>query len=154
MNKTYKPVQRLLIISCSATKLDTDQTLPAKQLYDGPAYRILRKNAETLSQGGNLCVLVVSAKYGIIGCDELISTYEQRMTAERGAEILADDHSQGLLQFCLSDRFELSAIHVHCSPDYRTALPMEQLLQRGATVATGGIGQQLGQLKRWLVQGA
>ena len=141
-------IKRLLIISCSATKVETDEALPAKELYDGPAYRILRKNAQTLSQGGDLVVLVVSAKYGIIGCDELIATYEQRMTAERGEEIRADHASQIMVEVAL--RFNLSSIHLHCSPDYRTALPMEQLLERGATVSSGGIGVQLGQLKRWL----
>ena len=50
----------LLIMSCSKTKKHLEN-VPAIELYDGQAYRVMRKRSPE-----NLEILIISAQYGII----------------------------------------------------------------------------------------
>ena len=59
----------LLIISCSQRKVETSEPLPALERYDGPTYRTLRKAMHEGRIPKNLDVLIISAKYGLIGSD-------------------------------------------------------------------------------------
>jgi len=65
--------RKLLVISCSKIKKRIHNS-PAIEVYDGPYYRILRRN--NLS---NIDILIISAKYGIIDSNQMISYYNRRM---------------------------------------------------------------------------
>lgn len=135
-------MRRLLIIACSATKRQAEGRVAAVDLYDGPSYRILRPR---MTHG--LVVLVISAEHGAIDGGHYITTYDRMMTPERG-DYLKRTGKLGRLTMMLSLPWE--SIHVHGGKHYRAVLPMAKLEQLGASVSSGGIGQQLGQLKAWL----
>lgn len=135
-------MRRLLIIACSATKRQVSGRVPAIELYDGPAYRILRPRMQH-----GLVVLIISAEHGAIDSEKLIETYDRLLTPERAAYL---NRSYKLGRATMLASLPWDAIHVHAGKTYRDALPMKRLIEAGATVGTGGIGQQLGQLKAWL----
>lgn len=79
--------KNLVVLGCSAIKLDVEGTLPAISRYDGPTFRVLRSFLREYRWPSNLSVAVLSAKYGIIGGLSHIQNYDQRMTHERAAEL-------------------------------------------------------------------
>src|SRR6267142_4199457 len=82
-SKSLKSSQRgkqLVVLSCSATKVETQGSLPAISLYDGPLFRVLRSYLRDFRWPERLSIAVLSAKYGIIGGLFNIETYDQRMT--------------------------------------------------------------------------
>jgi hypothetical protein len=81
---TTKP-RRLLVMSCSATKTTTPGSVPARQRYDGPLFQSYRKIDPT---GQHAVLTVLSAELGWIHGDQPIQSYERRMSAERGDELV------------------------------------------------------------------
>lgn len=79
--------KRLVVLGCSARKLQVDGTLPAITLYDGPAFRVLRSFLRDYRWPAALSIAVLSAKYGIIGGLSHIKTYDQRMTSAQAVEL-------------------------------------------------------------------
>jgi hypothetical protein len=79
--------KQLVVLGCSATKVEAEGALPAINLYDGPTYRVLRSYLRDYHWPDRLSVAVLSAKYGIIGGLSNISTYDQRMTRQRATEL-------------------------------------------------------------------
>jgi hypothetical protein len=77
----------LLVLGCSATKVDSHGELPAINLYDGSAFRTLRAFLRERQWPKTLSVGVLSAKYGLIGGLAPIRTYDERMTRHRAAEL-------------------------------------------------------------------
>lgn len=77
----------LVVLGCSATKRPTNGLLPAIDLYDGPIFRVLRSYLREYVWPERLSVAVLSAKYGVIGGLAPIRSYDQRMTAQRAAEM-------------------------------------------------------------------
>lgn len=134
---------RLLIISCSATKRDGRRK--AVDLYDGPAYRTLRAN---LPQ--DVEVVILSALYGALGASHYIRPYDLKMTSAMARKFVEANRLWYLKERLRTESY--SAIHVHASGAYREAL--EGIELDGATYSRGGIGEQLGQLKSWLREGA
>lgn len=142
---TKHELGRLLVISCSAMK--QEGTHQAVHLYDGPAYKILRKHLDR-----DTTVVIVSAEHGAIGVDAVIASYDRLMTQDRAVELVFTGKMR-LLDDLLNFR-KWRSIHVHCGKNYRTALPVSVLRGYGASFSSGGIGTQLGQLKAWLTDGA
>lgn len=84
----YSPTsRRLVILGCSATKVQTDKRLPAIDLYDGPTYRVLRNSLRQRGWPLNTSVAVLSARHGLIGGLSMIGSYDQRMSAGRAREL-------------------------------------------------------------------
>lgn len=79
--------KQLIVLGCSATKVEADGTLPAITLYDGPMYRVLRSFLREYQWPKSLSIAILSAKYGMIGGVSQIETYDQRMTTERANEL-------------------------------------------------------------------
>ncbi|MCI0457205.1 MAG: hypothetical protein L0Z62_09530 [Gemmataceae bacterium] len=80
--------KQLVVLGCSAIKIDSDGALPAINLYDGPFFRVLRSYLRAYCWPDRLSVAVLSAKYGIIGGLSHITTYDQRMTPQRATELV------------------------------------------------------------------
>jgi hypothetical protein len=143
---------RTLIVACSATKKSDAGLLPALARYDGPAYRTLRKNLEA---AGELRVVILSAEFGLLEPDAEIPDYNRKLTLERARE-LAPRVSRELQR--MAELGELAGgIFVFGSGLYRNILK-GGLAAAGAHDRTrfsaGGIGEQLGQLKAFLLEGA
>lgn len=87
--KSSQSKKQLVVLSCSATKVEAEGMLPAVIRYDGPIFRVLRSYLRDYRWPGCLSVAVLSAKYGIIGGLSNITTYDQRMTPQRATELAA-----------------------------------------------------------------
>lgn len=132
----------LLILACSATKRLDPGPLPAIERYDGPFYRVLRKALrERPGLAERLAVCIISAQHGIIAADNLILNYDRRMTSARAAELAP------MVATALAHRWPPAYVEV--GSRYRRALPPPPW-PASVVVGHGGIGERLGQLKRWL----
>lgn len=77
----------LIIISCSARKLDTQKPTPAIDLYTGVFYGVLKKALrEHPELKDRITVAIVSAKYGLMSSDTPITTYDRKMTPQIAAK--------------------------------------------------------------------
>jgi hypothetical protein len=137
---------RLLILSCSATKRTDPGLLPALARYDGPAYRVLRKALRELAQDVHPLVAILSAEFGLIDSDTPIPWYDRRMDATRAAALapLVKRKLQALLAAGPTDVF------IHLGRDYLPTLGTVPPGPWHICYAQGGIGERLGQLRRWL----
>lgn len=140
--------QRLLLISCSDSKLAG--THPAKSLYTGALHQMLRKWMPAKSPE----LYVISAKHGLVHGEATLTSYDQKMDAERAQELAA--RPLDLSSFAGKTFHD---VFVAGSEQYRAvAQAYLQKLQAAGIVApdatinmtTGGIGDQRGQLGDYL----
>ena len=135
----------LIIMSCSKTKKHLEN-IAAMELYDGQAYRIIRKISPE-----NLDILILSAKYGLIRPTDIISYYDQAMTVARAAEIRdhVENTIRGFVRYHNTGR-----IFISLGFPYNLAISggFLHFLDDGFNlqVASGPIGKRLHQLKEWL----
>ncbi|HEV7248148.1 MAG TPA: hypothetical protein VGN93_14285 [Shinella sp.] len=80
------PSRRLLILSCSMTKRDGPQYMLARDRYDGPIWRTLRR-VDPEEQKARVAFL--SAEYGFREARTTIENYDRRMTPEIAAAMKA-----------------------------------------------------------------
>ncbi len=90
VGNTQASRKQLVVLGCSATKVEAQGLLPAINLYDGPTFRVLRSYLRDFRWPESLSVAVLSAKYGIIGGLSNITSYDQRMTAERATQLAGE----------------------------------------------------------------
>lgn len=142
---------RLLIVACSRAKRPDPGTLPAIDRYDGPAFRQLRRAARA-GLLGDVTVLILSAKHGLIPDGWMIGDYDQVMTPARASE-LAGATSVTLWRW-LGRHPECVDVLVNVGQGYAPALAGfdDWCLRQGIIVtnAAGGIGERLAQTKAWL----
>ncbi len=142
---------RTLILSCSATKRPDVGLLRAVDRYDGPAWRTLRA---WRFAAGELQVLALSAEHGLLWAERPIADYDRRMNAARAA-VLAPKVGESLLRLDQTGKLA-GEVLVFGGEAYRECLRLglhgTPLLERLRFTA-GGIGEQLGQLKSFLLEG-
>ena len=138
----------LLIMSCSKTKKHLEN-VPAIELYDGQAYRVMRKRSPE-----NLEILIISAKYGIIRSSDIVSYYDQVMTVTEAVKM--KEHVENVIRKTVWKRNSMR-IFITLGFPYNLAVSEELLdfLDEGFNlqVASGPIGKRLHQLKEWLEAG-
>lgn len=142
---------RLLIVSCSKAKRSDAGVLPAIDRYDGPVFRLLRR-ARAAGLLGNVDVMILSAKHGLIPAEWMIHDYDHVMTPARASELAGTVSVElwrweGLHEEC-------DDVFVNVGQSYAAAIAGfdEWCLRRGIVVtqAAGGIGERLAQTKAWL----
>lgn len=74
--------RRLLIMACSSRKSPAFGLLPAIERYDGVAFRVVKRLLRIVQFPPDVDVMILSAKYGLIGQDEPIGDYDLQMTPE------------------------------------------------------------------------
>lgn len=127
--------QRLLILSCSQSKrYDKGKAI---ELYDGPAFRIVRNYLKTKN---GIDVKIISAKYGLIGQNEVIDTYDLKMTDEK-----ADEYRKKYSREFRTLEKSFGDIFVFGGKNY-----MKVTKNRNFKFSQGRIGEKLSQLKTWL----
>lgn len=133
----------LLILPCSKQKKKLNNTF-AMDVYDGPFYRVVRIN-----NSKNLSILILSARYGLISSNELISDYDQVMTDRRAEELSAGVLAE--LEKALRKTY-YDEIFINLGRTYMLAfLESKYLLDEyNVSYASGQIGERLHQLKIWL----
>lgn len=137
---------RLLILSCSATKRTDPGLLPALHRYDGVAFRVVRTALRKLADDRHPRVCILSAEFGLIESDMLIPWYDRRMDLARAAEL--QTQVQVALHAVLTP--DIDSVFIALSRAYLPALGDLPTGPWNVTYAQGGIGQRLGQLRRWL----
>jgi cytoplasmic iron level regulating protein YaaA (DUF328/UPF0246 family) len=140
----------LLIIPCSKRKASLPKVrVPAIDLYDGPFYRIIRKAFREHGKPDNLDIMILSAKYGLIGPDEEIATYDQRMTWEM-AKGMSGSVYTSLANTLKTNQYE--EVMINLGKQYTIALSESQdvLADQKVRYANGRIGERIKQLKEWL----
>lgn len=77
----------LLVQSCSKSKIQAEEPVPALELYSGYYYKIIKKAIREGDIRDDLSISILSAKYGLLDTDTLVDTYDKRMDDERAAEL-------------------------------------------------------------------
>lgn len=137
---------RFLLLACSQKKRLDAAPLPAIERYDGPAYKVLRRYVR-VHPHGDPEVYILSAQHGLIRGDAPIQAYDRKMTPQRACE-LRDQVAAELRTLELGRCYE--HVFVYAGNVYRQALPLTSLPSDSLTIATGGPGVRLSQLKAWL----
>lgn len=104
-NSSRNPENSLIIIPCSKNKSNVSEG-KAIDIYDGPFYRILRKNKSCNSD-----VLIISAKYGLLESDDRISPYDLKMTTEI-ANSLKEEVQEDLKQILSKGNYDRILINL------------------------------------------
>jgi hypothetical protein len=135
----------LLIITCSKAK-NSIQDAAAMDVYNGNRYRILRKR-----KPGDLRILIISAKYGLIESDTKISWYDKIMTVNRAIE-LHDSVTQGIKGILGQERFRKVFLDLPFPYDLAVNNSLLAFLDTnyGLAVAAGPRGRRLHQFSEWL----
>lgn len=81
------PDKQLVVLGCSSAKTGASGLVPAINLYDGPAFRVLRTFLRQYRWPIPLSIAVLSAEYGLIGGLAQIAAYDRRMTPVRAREL-------------------------------------------------------------------
>ena len=150
-----KNMQYLLIIGCSQRKVESPGVLPAMDRYDGPTYRTLRKHFPDGDLPENLDIVIISAKYGLIECEQPIENYDQRMTPER-ADALASTVQDALQRKIIANTDEgthsyiYDEVFINLGKTYKRTLESFHWGLIRTLEATGGIGLKTQQMKVWL----
>jgi len=139
INKKY-----LLINSCSKKKRIL-YGVKAIDLYDGPAFKIIRRYKPK-----NVDLFILSAKYGLIGGDDIIDYYDEKMTsskAETMSEVIRDVFQT------LIEKSRYDEIFINLGKNYIATLKNidDLLVNLNVVYAQGPIGMRLHQLKQWLL---
>lgn len=141
----------LLVVGCSRRKSTRLERGPAWDIYDGPLFQVLKKALrDRPGWEAEVAVLIVSARYGVIGPDRIIATYDEHLTPE-AARRRGDLWARHLRAAVAGRSFR--AAHANLGRDYLGVLPDLAGLLRPAPLefATGNIGVRNAQTRRWLL---
>jgi hypothetical protein len=142
-------MHRLLILACSQKKASIKGRIRAIDRYDGPAFRVLRKYLREEADE-ELCILILSAKYGLIDFQHKIPYYEQRLS-KASATKLRPRVLKAASRILRSRRWR--TIGLSAGREYVFMLEgIEKLIPRGASLnlLAGGLGKRLSSLRNWL----
>ena len=138
--------KRLLILGCSRSKVDSSTPLPALMLYDGPAYKVVRKYLRRVRWPKDLSIAVLSAEHGLFGSLTSITTYDKRMSPDTATE-KATQCATVLREWAKHH----DSVHIAAGKDYLPALmPALKSLDIQHHIFKGGIGAKLKQVKDFL----
>lgn len=76
VSRTLTPEEGLIVVSCSKEKLDTDERVPALELYEGALVPYLRKHLDAAYHSR---IRILSAQHGLLRPDERIATYDRKL---------------------------------------------------------------------------
>jgi hypothetical protein len=144
-------MSRTVILACSQTKRHDTAELAAMARYDGPAWRVLRTNMT--------CAIAppfaLSAEFGLISAYQEIPDYDRRMTAARSRElagVVAEQLETLIRQGRLDPTREILAFGGGVYRDcLENAIALAEIEPLRISYTSGGIGEQLGQLKAFLI---
>ena len=142
--------RRLLILSCSQRKHETQELLPAIERYNGPLFFVLRRFLrECPLQARQLDVYILSAAYGLIPGDFPTVWYDQKINVARIAELQSQVHTT----FSDIQRDNYASICFVLGRTYLKAFEGTQNLvpiHAEPIVIYGPMGKKQTQLKKWL----
>lgn len=142
--------KRLLFLSCSERKRNTEERMPAIDRYDGAYYRTVKKWLRNNSDE-NLDILILSAKHGVIPPHYQIDDYDEVLSSNPDDEFVKQAYLN--VEDFLRYR-SYSEVFVAAGQNYRQVIlpALKEVLNEDVPIwhAKGKIGTQLNQIKRWL----
>lgn len=140
-------MKHLLLISCSKRKSKEGWRIPAIERYDGPVFQCLRKMMREGIYPINTSCLIISAKYGLITTQDLIETYNEKMSPIRAIKLQTE------VQYRLSRHItnQTEQIFINLGKDYMLTLEGFNWKTYYTLEASGGIGMRTSQMKHWLL---
>ena len=138
----------LLVQSCSASKNEPAETVPALQLYSGYFFKIIKKAMRDGVYTDSIDLRILSAEHGIVEPNQEIGFYDRRMDSER-AERLAPQISEQLSGTIENGHDKLL---INVGREYREALQKaeEELNVPIYYIEADGIGYKGQVLKRFI----
>lgn len=138
----------LIIMSCSAKKIASEDEIAAKDLYKGVFFAV-RKNAlqanPVLLQ--NTHTLIVSAKYGLIDEDDMVKTYDLRMSPQIAK---AQREINTIKLKAIIEKLRPEDITIVMGKTYVDSLDFSQITIPHRFI-NGQIGIMLHEFKSWLI---
>ena len=142
----------LLIISCSKRKIETEY-IKAINLYQGNNFKIIHKARREGKFNRDCDILILSAYYGFLHSDAVISYYDTFMSAGRANSFKHGAKDQ-LNTWLAPNRY--NEVFVSLGKNYAIIVNHPPVLDfitecsEKVIFATGGIGQKSQQLKNWI----
>lgn len=136
---------RLLVIGCSNRKKEVMSLAPAIDMYDGPMFRIIRKMINKQQFPNDVHVMILSAKYGIMGMYDMIQNYDLKITDIKTHE-MRQDVSRNVEKFLICKQFIEGFINL--GETYQDAF--EVTFNFPLQFAQGKIGERQSQTKNWI----
>src|SRR3989440_5104424 len=112
-------MNRLLVLSCSQSKIPKCARLPAIQRYNGPVFRLLRRYLENASE--ELDIYILSAEFGLIRHTRLIPFYDRPMTKRRACELRTKVSDQAQRLFAAGSLREKRELFINLGEAYLQA---------------------------------
>ena len=147
-----KDKKDLLILSCSKKKIETEY-IKAINLYQGNNFKIIKKAQREGEFNRDCDILILSAYYGFLHSDAVISYYDTLMTFGRANSFKEGAKTQ--LNTWLSPK-KYNEIFITLGERYAVIVnhpPVWNFLVESSekiVFATGGIGKKSQQLKNWI----
>ncbi|MHA1976835.1 MAG: DUF6884 domain-containing protein [Candidatus Hodarchaeales archaeon] len=143
--------QYLLIISCGKKKSDElmHHAVKAKEAYKGPMFQVINKAKREERWPNNLNLGIISAKYGFLRSDDIITYYDLRMTKTIAKRL----NSQVIESIRVwHEVVPFSSIYVLMGKDYlATVHGLEESIKADITIENmGGLGIGQQKLVRFL----
>ena len=145
-------MKHLLIISCSGRKDKSEGKMPAIDRYTGVFYSVIKKLKREGKFPGNVDVLIISAKFGLLKPNEPIGCYDLKMNSKQAIKL--NKNIISALGKYLEGK-EYGEVFINLGKDYMLSVSgYEELLPKNAKIilAEGGIGQKMSQMKKWLIR--
>lgn len=151
---------KLIVMGCCATKRADAAPMPAIDRYDGPMWRTLRArlaqlpNAARAVETGELKIMVLSARYGLISADVSIADYNRTLTASRAAKLLRDptcDLQMLPALFEAAEKVLFAGGALYRDTMWRAANGSLQHIMKVSETDGAGIGLHRAELGAWMV---
>lgn len=136
----------LLIQSCSKSKNEAVEPVPALELYSGYFYKIIKKAMREDDLRSDFNLRILSAEHGLIEPTAEISTYDRRMDSERAGE-LEKEVTKDLARLISESNYD--EILINMGEEYRAAITnLEAKVEANIHYITGRLGERGNKLKR------
>jgi cytoplasmic iron level regulating protein YaaA (DUF328/UPF0246 family) len=140
-------MSRLLVQSCSKSKIQASESVQALDLYSGYFYKIIKKSIREDQLVEDLDLSILSAKHGLLDPDQAIEPYDERMTTER-ADSMADEVTASLRSTITEGDYE--RVIINAGKTYRRAVQTEELPATVSYISGDGIGAKGQALKQFI----
>ncbi len=143
-----------IILACSMRKRETDEPLPAYQLYAGPLWLTLRSWDNPSARVTRCDAFALSAKHGLIPATQEIAPYDLALGKRPTWPDATDARSAVLARELARNR---PAVFFAGGEKYRNVMLCWlglTLAGRKVTCASGGIGKQRQQLQSFILNQA
>lgn len=145
-------MQTLLVQSCSKSKREPSEPVPALELYSGYYYKIIKKAKREDDFDPNIDICILSAKYGLIDSDTNLSFYDKKMDSGRALEI-RDEVKEALKTRVHAHAYD--EVLINMGQPYREAIRgIEEEIDTPVHVIEGKLGERGRKLKQRIRQSA